>query len=667
MPLTLLRGNAGRAAPAAQELDAFESARAQSLAVRLEYALARLDKCAGYAQAEEYRALLNALLPAAQAKTLQRLESMTESMTDTIPSRDGIRDATRDAEWLAAGWEMLKPFQALAAELPEYRQYTSPESRRGFLENLINRLQSLDGELSAEDGNFWPNLARELATHWIALLKAEAENAREWLRIEAVIPPQQLRTGHQVLRVLVRNLSGVAARRLRLRVMQAADGLHCDALEVEVKLPLEPRQDTALNLTFSCETPGTYLLQGEVTAEDFSGNLARAEFSERLDIGLARRPYQVQKSAPYVAGSMLGDDRTFVERGETRHRLKALWRQPSGKPAVVLFGQRRIGKSTLLRKIETEDLTECGLLPIRIEVQGTSDKPYHPYNLLYEISTKITDALDLPAPELQETNPYPGFLNLLRLCRPHLEGRYFLIMLDEAERMWMWNNLDILYFLRKLMQGPEYPVLLLFCGTHELQRQARRHDSVLFNTVGNSTTLISYMSEAESKEVLEKPAQGILEYDPVALSEAYRLTHGQPYLLQLLGTVIIERFDSAARAGEPRSDYVSLRDMLDAAEDLVKRPGNSAFENYWADADSESKKLYSGLAWMLDETDRPHMDIVDIARYLREVRLEVPNLRERLEDLCEQGFLTSVGLTYRFTVPLFRRWLAWRWPPEKVK
>lgn len=58
-----------------------------------------------------------------------------------------------------------------------------------------------------------------------------------------------------------------------------------------------------------------------------------------------------------------------------------------------------------------------------------------------------------------------------------------------------------------------------------------------------------------------------------------------------------------------------------------------------------------------------------IAAVLRETRLELPRQRlfTILERLAEEEILERDGPTYRFAVPLDRRWIAWRWPPERVR
>jgi hypothetical protein len=56
-------------------------------------------------------------------------------------------------------------------------------------------------------------------------------------------------------------------------------------------------------------------------------------------------------------------------------------------------------------------------------------------------------------------------------------------MLDEADLITRGRVGDLLPgFLRALMQEPQYPLLVLFCGTYELRRARRDYSSTLFNT-----------------------------------------------------------------------------------------------------------------------------------------------------------------------------------------
>jgi hypothetical protein len=75
------------------------------------------------------------------------------------------------------------------------------------------------------------------------------------------------------------------------------------------------------------------------------------------------------------------------------------------------------------------------------------------------------------------------------------------------------------------------------------------------------------------------------------------------------------------------------------------------------------------LAWATDERDRPRLDFDGILAAMAEHRLSIRDRSEAfkaVQRLSEEDVLVSEGPTYRYVVPLYRRWVAWRWPPAKL-
>lgn len=401
-----------------------------------------------------------------------------------------------------------------------------------------------------------------------------------------------------------------------------------------------------------------FLLEGPLSGKNLG------QISEAITIEKIEMPYQLPDISPYVVGEGLSNDSVFVGRTELLHWLHGLWKQPEGKPALVLVGQRRIGKTSLLNKLQRDGLDTMNLLPVVVNIQGCNSA----FDFLQDVARKMADSLDMEKPVLNVEGPYADFKSYLLDLKPTLKGRRFLLMLDEADLIPERHLGDLLPgFLRTLMQDAEYPTLLLFCGTHALKRIGQEYSSILFNTAQVRT--VSYMTAMESKEVLEKPAQGILEFSPVVLDQAYRFTQGQPLLLQMIGSTLIQQFNSTVFAEEVRSNYVDLNDFEKAVDTVVQQESNMAFENHWNDVDWNTRRILSGLAWTTDESNRLQLDIHGIEAALEEVRLTVSHsdLFSILERLCEEEMLLSVGPTYRFAVPLYRRWISWRWNPNKVR
>lgn len=633
-----------------------ENLRSEALQNRVVYALRQLDAQPEAAQAAAFREYLDVLL--------RHINSDFSGIVKVAARMGNLH--SEDAPWLRAGWEALRQINAILGRLAGYEHLSTPASRREFIQAISDALNSLqlDGlkdSQFADVSGYWQSIGKELVEIWIERLDEEARQAREWLKLEITFSTATTTIGQQSIQFEILNPTQTLAQNIRIRLNQT-EGLVWRNAETGFT-SLEGGR--VLPAIFDCEArqEGSHRVSGTLEAEDLAGNLFRLPFAFQLNVAHAGKAYQLSSYQPYIIGEGLGDDHAFSGREKLLHWLRGLWLRPGGKPAVVLTGQRRIGKTSLLNKIQRDGLPGTGLLPVYVNVQGLAGE----YDFLHSVAREMAAHLAVLAPVLDKTYPYPDFKDFLLGLKLALAGRRFLLMLDEADLIPQRHLGDLLPgFLRALMQEPQYPTLLLFCGTHALKHMSWDYSSILFNTAQFQT--VSYMDETESAEVLEKPSRGLLEFDPAALAEAYRLTRGQPLLLQSIGAALINAFDAVVLDGGERSNYVNLNDLRRAA-DCVAQSANAAFEQHWADSDNATHRVLSTLAWATDETSRQQLDLPGIEARAAELRLTVADgmafkIAERLAD---EEILMRQGPTYRFAVPLYRRWVAWRWPPDLVR
>jgi hypothetical protein len=315
----------------------------------------------------------------------------------------------------------------------------------------------------------------------------------------------------------------------------------------------------------------------------------------------------------------------------------------------------------LLEKIRRNGLNEK-IIPLLVDLQGKEN----PLAFLQETAAKMAEQLECNPPELQQDRSGSDFERFLHYLTPQLAGRYFLLMIDEANFFARRDYGALPDLLRSLMQAPDVPLLLLFCGTFELRQGARDYDSILYNTTRTKT--VSYFNENEAAEVLSRPVQDVLEYDPQALQFAFQLTHGHPLLLQALGDSLIHSFNDIVLAGKERSNYVTYGDMEKAGERLSKGD-NPAFANYWEDADTAKKKVLVVMAASLDETSRKKGSLEQILNLAQELRipLERKEAFAALDQLFQEEQLIYAHSGYSFSVALYRRWILWHYPPERFR
>ncbi|MCP4696897.1 MAG: ATP-binding protein [Gammaproteobacteria bacterium] len=636
----------------------FEQIRAESLEQRLAYALAQLQTCKAHANAEIFKCLLETLRAFKQIENLAGFAELPAYLAWVADERHQNHE---DSALLSAGLKILADLSKLMRDMDEYRELKGTAARRAFLAARKKRLQEWLTAFESRHALYWSSIARELTEHWLEILQKESGLAREWLRLEIHLPKNHYKTGTQSLELQVFNATGVAAREVVIQPSQS-EPLEWHAPELHRKF-MAGGQSATLPLGFDCAEAGEYMFAGELRATDLEGMPFTLPFSFRIYVD---KPYTPPNITPYYTGEGLPNNDTFAGRKELFHWLRSLWLNPQGKPAVVLVGQRRIGKTSMLNKIQRDGdgLADTGLLPVKVDIQHCTSA----YHFLNMTAKAMAQYLKTAPPVLDKAEPYADFTDFLDGLTAKLNEQRFLLMLDEADLIPERKLGELLPgFLRALMQGADYPVLLLFCGTYALKRMGREYHSILFNTA--QVRALSYLSESESAEVLVRPSREIFNFDPLALKAAYRLTHGQPLQLQLLGTILIRQFNARYWAEKKPDNYVTLNDMECAAKALVEEETNMAFEQHWADADTTVRKLLSALAWATDERDRPQLDADGIEAAMRETKLEIPraDLAKCLEQQTAEEVLENPGLTYRYAVPLYRRWIAWKHTPEKLR
>jgi len=639
----------GKIQPSQNWLADFQTTRSKNLSIRLNYAQQRLIILHDYQYITEYNSLLTSLHQYAKIANIGDILAIVEQ---PISAQTGLTS-------IQGGWTILQKINQQLIEFQYYRQSDNSDARRQYITRLQEKLKNIDWQNIPE---YWANIGKELAEDWVKVLETAKEQARNFLRLEINLIQNSLLPGKQTLNFRITNSTSVIAEKLQIQV-QETQAIFWNISTDRHQL-LEGSRHTDLQLKCDINEPGHYTIRGELQAQDLDGNPFKQPFNFPITVAESGRIYTEPNYQLYITGAGLSNDRTFVGRTELLTWIGSRLRQPDGKPAIVLIGQRRIGKTSLLNKIKRDSLARTNLIPIYIDTQEIGDKSEHSF--LTAMSDRIAQTIGMESPTLKI--PYQDFRNFLTATKEILDNHRFLIMIDESEPIFQGKfGSELPPFLRSLMQHADYPTLLLFCGTYFLKQVAWDYSSVFFNTAEFKT--VSYLSATESAEVLQKPAQDTLEFDDYVLEQAHILTKGQPLLLQSLGANIIEEFNAAVRAGEERSNYVNFNDLEHATQVLVQRQDNMAFVEHWKGSDIATHKILSVLAWATDETNRPQLDIDGIATALTEHQFELPRkqLFDIIQRLLDEEILARVGVTYKFSVPLYRRWIAWRWEPITVK
>ncbi|MEO5369792.1 MAG: hypothetical protein H7833_06935 [Magnetococcus sp. DMHC-1] len=109
--------------------------------------------------------------------------------------------------------------------------------------------------------------------------------------------------------------------------------------------------------------------------------------------------------------------------------------------------------------------------------------------------------------------------------------------------------------------------------------------------------------------------------------------------------------------------------MNTAIQEVLELDTNAAFDNHWGDLKAADHRVLATLAWLSDESTRIWRTTADVEAFMNQAGMPLP--RNQIQGCLEAGFdeqiLLRNGPAYKFSVPLYRQWIAWRWPPEVVR
>ncbi|HET9221485.1 MAG TPA: AAA family ATPase, partial [Roseiflexaceae bacterium] len=358
---------------------------------------------------------------------------------------------------------------------------------------------------------------------------------------------------------------------------------------------------------------------------------------------------------PYIFSVPLAEYHDlFVGRANVAGRIEQLILD-SRRPPLLLYGQRRMGKTSLLHNLGRFLPSSTVLLFVDGEgIAGASDFP----DLLYAIASAMAKSADhhrhlllpLPSRLALEASPFGAFNEWLDEVERILDVERrssALLALDEFEALeslpgkGRFDEIDLLRLLRNVIQHrPRFKVLL--AGSHTLE-EFRQWAGYLINT---QVIKISYLDEKDALDLIERPVREFnLRYEPEASSRILAITRCHPHLVQLLCFEIAELKN---RQPPEKRRVVTIYDVESATQQAITT-GDLFF------SDLSNQVGDGGRAVLRLIAARGEGVIVDRTAIEREFPEAIGDV---LQLLLRRDLIEMVPDGYRFQVELVRRWFA---------
>jgi len=507
----------------------------------------------------------------AEQESPEALDDLTRALADS-----GHRNLGEACQWLAdcARVGSAEDIAARAAGVPKPEAMSHLVAVCRSVSRARRARAGLEAALGREAETLEGALAQRVARRWKEVLAAREEPRRGAELRVAILSERVIAGARATLLLQVENVGHEPAREARIAVQ---DG---DVVGVPTLLPGVKRH---VVIALREAMPGRLEVQGEVRYRDAAGAHA-ASFGGSVEaippgrLARAENPYVVGK--PLTAGSAM----FFGREAELMFVERALASGESGAVAV-LVGQRRIGKTSLLRQLEAR--LRGSYRPIFIDVQGLLVSGIAAF--FVELARRVAGKDDYVVGE-EVVASYDSVADMVREAAG--TGRRVVLLLDEfddlEEKVRVGRlSQEVFGQLRNLIQhSPNIGVVL--CGTHRLEELAGEYWSFLLNLA--TYCRIGPLDERAAREVITAPLArlGIACEDAAAWAAA-EFSGCQPYLLQLLGYRLVERC-VASGEGSVRFD-----DVERAAGEVVEQ-GEIHLRYLWELAGASGRAVLRELA-----------------------------------------------------------------------
>ncbi|HEU4406639.1 MAG TPA: ATP-binding protein [Polyangiaceae bacterium] len=300
---------------------------------------------------------------------------------------------------------------------------------------------------------------------------------------------------------------------------------------------------------------------------------------------------------------------------------------PGRRGVLLLFGQRRMGKTSLRNWLPTFLGTGTTVVSVDFQALSGHSQRHLPHRV-------VLDALTLQLPDLGPPPDSPHWgdaLAWLRQVDESLGERRVLIVIDEVERVEDgirdgWCQTDFLDFLRaagdalgriRVLLLTAYPLIRL--GPHWADR-----------LVSVTTRSISYLDESAARELICCPVPDFPNiYPDGGVERILGDTRGHPFLIQKLCDELCRLLNQ--RGGRGRATHWDI----DKAVDRVLVDAD-LFDELWRQRTEAEKELLRRLA--------------------RTPEAAAPDPVQR--QLLRDGYLEKNGDCVQIVVPLFRTWIV---------
>ncbi|HEY0757501.1 MAG TPA: PQQ-binding-like beta-propeller repeat protein [Ktedonobacteraceae bacterium] len=401
--------------------------------------------------------------------------------------------------------------------------------------------------------------------------------------------------------------------------------------------------------------------------DDVEARSKELVYADQLVVQDAQHAYH-KFDNPYTPGPPIRDKEMFFGRTQDLVELSRSLGSNTATRVILLRGQRRMGKTSLIYRLTTE-LAAGPYAPVLIDMQGfalhtDSDRLLESFAKTIRKDVQRYKGIDIPLPPHEKffVDAPVSFSEYLVSVKEHLGQRRLILLFDEFEGIQRYvdqNGDGILKYLRGIMQHNSNLSFLLTNVPNMPYMDG--YQAIFFNLVQEHK--LGRLTPEEARKLLTEPVHGDLEYDPLALNKMLLLTDGWPYFIHVISDKLVTYCNAREKS------YVTINEV-NAALDLVLSEQTSSILWIWQGLTSSTERLVLALLAQGKGQIRDVVSLTDLQKAFDSygVQFERRNVIKALENLTRGDFVREAqdGVQYSVPLGLLKAWLRKEKPPERV-
>jgi (p)ppGpp synthase/HD superfamily hydrolase/energy-coupling factor transporter ATP-binding protein EcfA2 len=328
---------------------------------------------------------------------------------------------------------------------------------------------------------------------------------------------------------------------------------------------------------------------------------------------------------------------------------------------VVLYGQKRIGKTSLLKQLAETLLPQHGdFFPVLFDVQRLF--PFDTRSFLSGLVEATISQLKRKELKFHKRSlshePFKAFAEWVNLVQQRMQGTRLVFLIDEftrAEEEARRGTLDVSFFHGLQWLAGEQKISFILCvHDHIMSREGNKSWGLLQR---GKAIRLDALDRPSAEKLVQQPLENHYKLEPDLVNRILQLTNCHPYLIHVLCHTLI------TYVSQENYDYVTSNDLERAVREIIVN-GEHYFSHLIIRINKPDWEPLKMIAYLTDvDRDKGWVTSEEVRQSLQKFGYNSDRLyiARSINDLRNAGIIeakeSQTQAMYRLPIGLFHIWL----------